>query len=222
VAYRKLFGLAVVSLGLTLGCGGGEGRTAVDVPEDSDAPPSDTQPPFSSDRPPTNSDQPPVNPDQPSVNPDQPGGAVADLGQLEELCHDVCDAVEQCQTEGQNPDVGMNVDRVCDSGCQIPASTQVSSIPCLNELTAAFDCLAGAGVFCLMEEDAAQVEACKPLAQQYSACIEVTEPVDPDPPGNCTQDGGCENCGSECATCFCEAGTDPDAFAECAQECPTP
>jgi hypothetical protein len=221
VAYRKLYAVALISLGVAA-CGSGEGRIAAGSVDDGLPYASGDQAPYDDDQPPGNEDQPPSNPDQPPSD-DGPGGTTSPggaTGPLVAACRALCDAAAECADGLSNEVPGLS--QACESGCTVPAGTVV---PCPNELAAVWVCSGESGLICAGDQAGpGQAEnACRAEAQAFGQCLEAQEPDDdPEPVGNCTQMGGCENCGSQCATCVCEAGSDTDDLAACLMlaDCP--
>jgi hypothetical protein len=228
VAYRKLFGVALVAVGvLAVGCGAGEGRSVAAAETDDGLPSvSDDQPPPSGDQPPGSDDQPPRNPDRPRFNPDQPPSGSTDDGSGPGAgggaCASTCDTIdEECEGgQGQSP-----LRQLCNVGCRIPDGA--TTVPCPNQLAALLNCAINVAGLCPTEEQAPAVqEQCLSQLQAFGACQQAAEPPDDDPDdtGNCTADGGCENCGSECNECICEADGDATEAAACLMTpaCPMP
>jgi hypothetical protein len=219
VAYQKLFAVAWVALGLSVAaCGAGEGASAAAAPDDSDSPPaSEDQPPGNPDRPPFSSDQPPSNPDRPPNNDSQPSGGGSVVGggggDLLSLCFTVCQVSEDCDTQA-----GDRLRKLCNTGCRVAEGQ--AEVPCGGELAGLLGCIGSVGMCPSDAEGFAILQQCGAASQAYDSCEEAREPQDGDPPlQNCTLEGGCENCGSACLTCTCEAGTDEDAILACGDDC---
>ena len=218
MAYRNLFFVALVTGGLlAAGCGSGEGRF-IPAGEDNGGLPiaSGDQAAESEDQPPGNDEQAPVNDDQPPGNPDQPpsGGTVGGPVNGGGPCDGICDTIdEQCDGgQGQNP-----LRRLCAAACTVPDGA--TAVPCLSQLASLLDCGVSAGGLCPTEDQTESLQQqCQSQYQAFSVCRQAAEPPD-DNPGVCTADGGCENCGSECLTCVCEADGDTTAAAACAPAC---
>jgi hypothetical protein len=205
-----------MTFAVVAGCGGGEGRTAVDVPEDDGLPFADAdQASGNQDQPETNPDQPERNPDQPALNPDQgsvsvPGGGA---GGLPGVCQAVCDVFEACEYQGSGVGILQNI---CSRNCMVPGGGE---IPCPSELGQYLSCLDASTTLCATEQGAPAAEECAAAGQAFGRCVEDQEP---EPVGNCTPAGGCENCGSQCAACVCEAGNDTNDVVACLMldDCP--
>jgi hypothetical protein len=199
-----------MTFAVVAGCGGGEGNTAVDVPDDDGLPFADEdQASGNEDQPATNPDQPERNPDQPQVNPDQPPtGVSGGGGGLEGVCHAVCQVFDACDNQGG----GLGILRaICERNCTVPGG---GAIPCPTELGQYLSCLNASTTLCAAEQGAPAAEECAAAGQAFGRCAdEQDEPGET--PGVCTMAGGCENCGSQCATCVCEAGNDTDDLAAC-------
>jgi hypothetical protein len=227
VAYRKLFGVALVALGaLAAGCGGGEGRNVVDADDDGSLPPvSDDQAPWNPDRPRTNGDQAAPSSDQPSRNPDQPdspGGVVSGGGgSLEDLCETVCAAAQACN----DTDTGEGIQNLCSTACTIPEGATAPTSPCQRELVSLLGCAFDAsGGQCPTEANEAALQAqCADAGRAYTGCLQAVDDGDdndndPEPmpaEGNCTKAGGCQNCPNACATCACAATGNQEATVTC-------
>jgi hypothetical protein len=238
VALRKLFAVAMVLGGtLAVGCGGATGKSAFDPVDDEPPNNATDQPPANPDRPSGNTDRPPSsNPDRPPSNPDSPGG-----GRIQELCDKLCQVVDRCDTGMNMGDT--DVGALCEMGfCTIPAGTPVQ-VPCLDEIIGLFDCALSLPDLCAAEDSsqaAANQQACRDPFEGFGTCFEneygtpIDNPGDDDgdddddePPtqASCTQAGGCQNCASDCLSCYCQIADDatPDPM-ECNEECmlPTP
>lgn len=221
MAYRNLFFVALVAGGvLAVGCSGGEGRFVAAEEDNEGLPAADgDQAAENEDQPPGNDDQPPVNDDRPPGNPDQPpsgGPTGGDPGNGDGVCDTVCDQIdEECDGgQGQNP-----LRQLCSAGCSTPDGA--TSVPCLRQLAAVLDCGVSAGGLCPTEDQTqALQQQCQSQYQAFVVCRQAAEPPDDnDPEPSCTAAGGCENCGSECVTCACEANGDATATAACAPLC---
>lgn len=230
MALRKLFAVAMVLGGtLAVGCGGTTGKSAFD-PVDDDAPSNTDQPPANPDQPSGSDDRPPSsNPDRPPSNPDSPGG-----GRIQELCDKLCEVVDRCDT-------GMNmgdaeVGELCGMGfCTIPAGTPVQ-VPCLDEIIGLFDCALSLPNLCAADgspQDEANQRVCQDSLESFGTCFEVEyePPTDNPDPGDddddnppvgqtCTPTGGCQNCASDCLSCYCQIADDemPDQTM-CTEAC---
>jgi hypothetical protein len=118
----------------------------------------------------------------------------------------------------------VEVGELCEMGfCTIPAGTPVT-VPCLDEIIGLFDCALSLPNLCAADgsaQDEANQQVCQDPLESFGTCFENEyEPPstdnpgeeDPDPPGeqpSCTPAGGCENCASECLSCYCEIADDP-------------
>ena len=218
MAFRNVFGLALLLGGvLAVGCGGSSGKVTHDLGDDP-PPTSGDQPPLNPDRPSGSDDQPPSSSGRPPSNPDSPSG-----GRLQELCSKLCEVIDRCDT-GANMD-GMDTSDLCsEGGCRLPPGIVETAIPCGNEMIALLDCALGLSNLCAADgspQDEANEQQCREAIQGFERCDEY-EPPDtdpPDPPNNeddCTIAGGCE-CENPCQECYCAAGNNADLTAQCAQ-----
>jgi hypothetical protein len=222
VAYRKLYAVALITFGVAA-CGSGDGQGTAARTDDGLPYASGDQAPYNEDQPPSNEDQPPGNPDRPPSD-DGPGDGTTSpgggIGPLVAACRAICLAATECPDGLSNEIPGLG--QACEAGCTIPAGTVV---PCPSELAAVWLCSGANGAICAVGQgdQAPPADACRAEAQALGQCLEAQEPDDdPQPAGNCTEAGDCQNCGSQCATCLCEAGTDSEDAIACLEldDCP--
>lgn len=221
MAYRQLYAVAFLMLGMAgVACGGDTtGSAAAPGPSD-DAPPSaDDQPPSSADdAPPSADDAPPSGADAPPGGADSPGSG----GRIQQLCEDACQLLEHLAQCPQGMEIdGMSLEVCRSGGCSMAVDPGVE-VQCLAELEGLFGCVANLPNVCMPSQE--QAMACLDQVKSFSECAVDIEPSDPDPdpdPPTCMAPS-C-NCGGQaCAECYCEnadlAGADLLAF--CADVCP--
>ncbi len=227
MAYRKLCAVTFAVLGfIAVGCGG-------DTNANQSSPEAEKQPPSNADQPPGDSDQAsnadptPSNPDQASNNATDPAGTGGG-GRLGALCQQLCSSLDKLADHcGDMPMMG-DTKALCSTECVVPANI----LPCEREIADVFTCLLdNLELFCAdanqqnppgRDAQPAAATPCQDIAKTYTKCAEVHGVTDGDTGGNkapkCSTDGGCD-CPTACSTCGCEAGTDADALAACADTC---
>lgn len=211
MAYRQLFCVACVFVGLGLvGCGGESASSATDPMTNDSAPGNPDAPPSGADdTPPPSDDQPPGNADSPPGSTDSPGGS------LQSLCEDVCqffEDVNECLEEGQEV---MDLDELCSGGCaMLPEPSE--PIPCQQEMEAMFDCILGLGSLCSSDGSEAQAAMCEDEATRYTDCAEQEGVPIGGPGDSCTLENNCQQCEDLCETCLCASA---DAPEECTTIC---
>jgi hypothetical protein len=174
----------------------------------------------------TSTDQAPSSTDRPPSNPDAPAGSGG--GNLGALCREFCtslsDLANRCGTSNDSVDIKCD-----DSDCQVPAN-----YPCVSEATELFTCfIDNLDQLCTSSNSGdnsgngdtpaaqpQQTSICESALKATTDCTKAhgLNDTSNDPmstPHNCTPQGGCEMCGTDCATCLCKAGNDTDKSTAC-------
>jgi hypothetical protein len=210
VAYRQLFFVAFVSVGLGLvGCGGDSAAAAFDPTTDESAPGNPDAPPSSADHSPPNSDDPaPGNADSPQ----NPGGSSDGGGNAESLCRELCDILRITECAQGEPLPAARA--FCETECVIPQE----QLACATVYAAAISCILGVNTVCVVSDEQSEnpFEACSDEFDAADACEDQYDPPDPDPVEDCTLAGGC-SCDNECEQCECALGAQSPTL--CAAVC---
>ena len=230
MAYRQLCAMTLAVLGLAaVGCGG-DTNSQASSPEAAQQPPSNPdQPPGNSDQASGNSDQAPSNPDRPVNNANDPAGTGGG-GRIGALCQELCSSLDRLSDQCDDMPMMGETNGLCSTDCQVPPNI----LPCEQEITGVFSCLIdNLQLFCPMSDDNQQdpgpgrppaaASPCQDILRAYTTCAEAHGITDDDPGDDnnapkCSTAGGCD-CPSDCMTCTCEAGTNTDALAACADAC---